>query len=146
MSTSNGADVMLQTLESEGVSEHARLSVFGGVTAKFEDGNPASVIGGTISYIAAVDDVRFAVGVEGFAILDTITSSAPIDCIMGPCTFPTSQENEIGFGLGGLAGVGVELGSFVLGIEAHVFGVSIDDDGFFLLSAVTPYLEIAFGP
>jgi hypothetical protein len=128
------------------VSEHARLSVLGGVTGKFEDGNPASILGGTFSYITAIDQVRFAFGVEAFAILDTITSVAPILCISAPCDVPTNQETEFGFGLGGLAGVGVELGSFVLGIEAHVFGVSIDDDGFFLLSAVTPYLEVAFGP
>lgn len=128
------------------VSEHARLSVLGGVTGKFEDGNPASIVGGTLSYITAIDQVRFAFGVEAFAIFDTITLTRPFLCITDPCPDLTDQDMEIGFGLGGLAGVGVELGSFVLGIEAHVFGVSIDDDGFFLLSAVTPYLEIAFGP
>lgn len=127
------------------VSEHARLSVFGGVTVKFEDANPAGMIGGTISYVTAADNVRFALGVEAFAILDTITLTTPIDCFAAPCMVLTNQEIELGFGLGGLAGVGLEVGHFVLGAELHLFGVSIDDDGFYLLPGITTYLEFELG-
>jgi hypothetical protein len=136
-----GAGAMLDA--SVYVSEHARIAVFGSVILKFEDANRSAAIGGTISYVTALDDVRFTLGVEAFAILDTITLVHPIACVMSSCVVPPPQhEQELGFGLGGLAGVAFEAGPVVIGLDAHLFGVSIDDDGFYLLPGLAPFLEI----